>query len=55
MNVQILITELYHKFKHNRPMLDLILESVQEYMDFGIADYDDFEDFTGFSLVGVTA
>lgn len=53
MNIQILITELYHKFKHDRPKLDLILESVEEYMEFGLTDFIDFEEQTGFSLMGV--
>jgi hypothetical protein len=53
MNIQILITEIYHKFKHDRPLLDKILEAVQEYMDFGICDFEDFKDVTGFDLLGV--
>lgn len=53
MNIQILITELYHKFKHDRKKLDLILESVQEYITFGLCDFEDFKEVTGFELLGV--
>ena len=53
MNIQILITEIYHKFKHDRPLLDKILEAVQEYADFGLCDFEDFKEVTGFELLGV--
>lgn len=53
MNIQILITEIYHKFKHDRPLLDKILEAVQEYADFGLCDFEDFKEVTEFELLGV--